>query len=145
MGMQLGPVKTFQDRTDDVATAAAFSADALDGQSEDIWFLSVPTPVVDPFDEETMHKLFDRSELDKMAKRVYEEDDAMLVEMVSAEMQSAYIGAMERDFRMRYRPRLRILAHERARRMFHGEDGGLMDLVIQREVKNLKDQGKEVK
>jgi len=145
MGMQLGPVKTFQECTDSIANVAQVSADALNGKSEDTWFLSAQTPAIDPFDEEAMHKLFDREELDKIAQRVYEEKDAFIVEMVNAEMQSAYLGAIERDFRMRYRPRLRILAHERARRVFHGEDGGMVNLVIQQEVNNLKDQGKEVK
>jgi len=149
MGMKIGPIENLQNRMDEFLDYVDKSPDGLAGIKPIAWFMSrlgtKSGTTVDPYDEKEMHTPFSREELDGRIKRVYNDKEALLVEMVDSELQTAWLSSFERDFRWRYRSRIRIMAHEYQRRKVHADPNGTIRQGPERVIKNLGKQGSEIK
>lgn len=128
----------FQRRIDDLMAHGARWFNALSGTSNTKWMAGeiasgrnipaedvgdLPT-VPSPIDEIATEAAFDASELDGVIDNLYTDPEAKTVDSVSSQLQVNYLAAMKRDFCLRMRPRLRLMAHESARRQVHGDARG---------------------
>lgn len=140
--MAVGVSKTFQDRCEDLIRAAKAQGHGWRGTVASRWYAGLVTPTVDVYDTTSIAKAFDRSEPDKTVRDAFAKPaETQRVEIVSAQLQSSILGAMERDFRMRYRSRMRILAHQIARADGHGSDAGAIRQGVLRRIPQVAQQG----
>jgi hypothetical protein len=81
------------------------------------------TPAEDK-DEETLHDVFDRKESDDAYVEARQNKDAKANETAAPKLTADFLAGWERDKRMQWRSRIRMVAHAMGRRAGNGQDGG---------------------
>lgn len=127
------------------AMVAAGKADyaAANNEAPRKWFIELLG--LSSTSDEALTELFDRTELDrKVTDALADAANSRRVELVEAHLKSTVIGAMERTVRLRMRSRLRLFAHEAARRKSHGADAGAVKYGFERFVQQAMSMGKDI-
>jgi hypothetical protein len=86
-------------------------------------FREVGTPV-GKFEYEKLHTLFDRSKGNEEYIKMRKDKDAKVGEAQTAKISVDFLAAMERDFRLRHRSRIRLFVHASCRHTSHSQDNG---------------------
>jgi len=140
--MSSTPVKKFADRLEDLRRSSALEAEgvlswwyALDSDSE--------SGYLNPFDKVAFASAFDRSEANKQYVDAVQAEGTSYREMQSAKVQGDVLSSLERDLSMRYRGRVRMLAHSHARLQTHGLNNGPINGGIVNFVKLLMSRGEQ--
>lgn len=81
------------------------------------------TPAEDK-DEETLHKVFDRKESDDAYVKARQDKDAKSNETATPKLTADFLAGFERDKRMQWRSRIRMVAHAASRRAGNGQTNG---------------------
>lgn len=121
----------FQKKLDDLKEMSESLMKGLRGEAEPRWGLF--SGDVSGLDWEAIHEEFKREELEKAHKEVYKFDkteseptgDAMVLKA-----QADFLSALERDFTMRHRTRLRGIAHDAGRRYGMQHSKGVLQNII---------------
>ena len=136
-------IQKFQERLDELKGDCQELAGGLRGIAQPRWMFSGKDgDTVKPgrFDFAGVHALFDRSEAADTYMEAIEESTAAVEagedskrtkqELAIAKFQSDYLSGMERDFFMRKRSRVRMLAHEATARKHAGSGAGVFQSCI---------------
>jgi hypothetical protein len=91
-------------------------------------------------DHDAIKQTFSRDSIAKAYSDALDNPAASYRDAQAAKVQSDVLSAMERDLRMRYRPRVRQLAHATGRLMTHGRQHGGFGGMLQH-VRMLIDRG----
>jgi hypothetical protein len=78
-------------------------------------------------DSDIIHQIFDRTESEALYAEAFEQtdgEDKFVQQCALATNQSDILSGLERDFRLRHRSRVRLLAHEGVNKDTMGSDGG---------------------
>lgn len=123
-------IEKLQRRLDDLTAMHASSGEALGGDAAVAWLSSRMAESEDELDLQQpggLHVAFDRAEADDRIRSAYDDTpNAKTLDVLGWQAQSDFLAALERDISLRYRPRLRILAHEAARQTAYGMDDGMI-------------------
>lgn len=105
------------------------------------WFkLGADGDLLDGLDNDKIIETFDRNGTSKMYSDSISNENSYK-EAQAAKVQGDVLSAFERDVRMRYRTRVRMMAHSVARQISHGLGGGPIQGSIMQYVKLLLDKG----
>jgi len=127
----------FTDRLRGLRADLSAQAEALRGTSGGRWahYTDDGGPAQD---HGSVHEHFDRSELGKLYKeQLTSVGESAEFRLNAVTLQHDWLAAMERDYRLRHRPRLRCLAHGAALRKGLGADGGVLDTCVEKVVSNI--------
>ncbi len=133
--MKIDLVKNFQDRMSELKAICTAFGKRTRGKIHGTWMFTKSDPLhpetegdVRTLDHEGVAELFDRSEAGKQYGKVLDEpEDSVRQQMALAKNQSDLLASMERDFRVRHRSRIRMLAHETTARLVTGSDRGIIE------------------
>jgi len=132
----------FEDRLGDLTNAAKDASEKLQSATAGpLWYSTIgeePEDIVNPFNSVATKEAFGRAQEAKDYDEAITTPKSFRIAQ-AAKIQNDTLAAMERDTRMRHRPRVRMLAHSAAKAATHGlEDGPLKRGVLF--VNRLKEQ-----
>ena len=136
--MKLELTKVFQDRMNDLKACCTAFGKSIRGVIQNSWMLMDADPLAPGTSEDTrpsksdhqaIRALFDREEAGEQYARAMEEARPRQQQAL-AKNQSDILAGLERDFRIRHRSRVRMLAHEATARMVTGAERGVIQSGI---------------
>ena len=143
------PDPVFTTRLGDLQHSAAHNGSAFQGDNTTTWMVFYSDKpadslgkVLDGFNQEEFVKAFDRTKLNtdylKLAHPTGTPPSYRDLQVLKVQLD--FLAGMERDLRMRYRSRVRMLAHGTARLISQGLDMGPINNGIVNFVKRLADR-----
>ena len=124
--------KTLGDRLSNLRDSSAKVSAGIIDEGAAPWLTINGEDTLSGFDNDKIGKAFDRTD----ASREYLETigpEGKLSDAENVKQESDMLSAMEREFRMRYRSRVRMFAHAAARVRTAGEGGGIFDTIARQQ------------
>jgi hypothetical protein len=121
------PAEKFTARLEDLRKAVATEAQTVQTNKPRVWYAldsDSESKHLNVFDEKAFAAAFDRAEVNKAYIDAVQQEDTPYRDMQAAKVQGDVLSALERDLRMRYRGRVRMLSHAEARLQSHGLNNG---------------------
>lgn len=117
--------EVFQDRLQDIQDACTATGAGLRGQQQQRWMFTTGDGAPSREDPAGVHAFFSRDAIDKIYLGILRgETEGDRAEMGQAKLQGDFLSGFERDYQMRCRGRIRMLAHEVTARAHAGGAGG---------------------
>ena len=94
------------------------------GDADRKWFDFRDLTKVGKFEFEKIHTLFSRDKSNEEYLKLRKNAQAKMGDLQTAKISAEYLSALERDFRMRHRSRIRNFVHAGIRMYAKGQDAG---------------------
>ena len=103
------------------------TSQAFRGPTPRPWLLNaagVEYPENEDAEGDSIHEFFDRKQANDDYVKNRTEDGGSRANLIAAQLESDFLAGCERDYRERKRTRIRMLAHESARKAGYGAENG---------------------